>query len=183
MIKRLSYLLCLLLLFFLTFDFLVFQLQRYQIRCQFLERAEKEFPDELLVTFKYPCSNPGAFESDEFSFQNSMYDVVSRESRGDSVIVHCVNDSREEALMDSFFRQLSNSNNKSYPVNNASKNWLLNKIFFDPPGKIHFNVFSDRIDQNDKEKFKLLTSFINIQDPPPEAELCDAQFYNCSFLL
>lgn len=119
--------------------------------------------------------NPNAHfqlkEKNEFSLDGKMYDFVSTETVGETIVFTCHQDEKEERIMADFQAHQPNPSNsgKTVSPNKSIKKRL--KIFissFILPGENEkFYSFSQ------KQNFKLLrekykSEFIEINSPPPE---------------
>lgn len=105
----------------------------YVIKQFFIKEAAEEtmhskegIAAELRFAFKLKNNQPeeASFrwtDNDEFTYEGMMFDVSQKEIKGDSVILHCINDTDELSLIEQF-KNLFNSK----PDNKSSEN---NSIF------------------------------------------------------
>ena len=170
MAKRFSYLLCILLLFFLTFDFLILQLQRAHLRMQVKEMTEEQCRKEFTVTFVYHKDNPGVFSEDEFLYKENMYDVKKRLNKGDSVYITCINDTREKALMESYFCRFIGSGQNTVPARKQSERWRLNKQFYELPAVFLCSNQSFPVYEKPDNELLSDSPFLKKPELPPEGK-------------
>src|SRR5512145_2319928 len=94
------------LLFVLIFQgaghFFVFKIQQHEIRREMKRRIKAGVPETELVLFKILDQKPDpAFQrvdAHEFRFDGKMYDIVRRESHGDTTWYYCLSDELETQL-------------------------------------------------------------------------------------
>ena len=106
-------------------------------------------------------------ESKEFSFNNEMYDVVDIKMKGNTILIQCIKDSKEDILIRQYCA-LFNQQNKS---KSSNKNSALLKLFtqiFTLEKAYNFTLYTVQVQNN----FPLIA--INIQKntkdiltPPP----------------
>ncbi|MEH6406547.1 MAG: hypothetical protein V7767_04635 [Leeuwenhoekiella sp.] len=110
-------------------NFIVFKIQQYQVRREIIQRIRQGIPTEQLslITIKHNQTKTVIWkESDEFSYDGIMYDVVKQELQADkSIVYYCVKDDMETALVIKLYKDLKKSqktkNNRLYPVKIAFK--------------------------------------------------------------
>lgn len=125
--------------------------------------------EQLLIT--NPSSDPDFkwAEKGEFRYHGKLYDLVSEEVRGNSIILNCINDKKEEELVsrhDQFQHLLSGINSPERTKNTRAlqslviKQALLRNFSFQPPTPSLLVIFYDPI-----QDMKSIT--ISPTYPPP----------------
>jgi len=111
MFKRLFASLLILLLVFNTAGYIVVyrQLHKYFKQVGFKE-TKKHFTKEELtpILLEEASAHFEWVKPHEIRYHGSMYDIVFREKQGDSVILYCISDERENLLEQAFFTFLEN---------------------------------------------------------------------------
>ncbi len=72
---------------------------------QEMKKNLRHFPDHLLTTFVFGPNEKNEVvwhEKDEFSIDGKMFDVVEKIPSGDQLIVRCISDTNESALVAAF---------------------------------------------------------------------------------
>jgi hypothetical protein len=131
-------------LFLIVFGFysfgniLLFNFIRQEIRSEIktLIKSGDKSRVEIIAISKKNLKNPSIFKmvkSNEFIYQNKLYDIVSSTNTKDSIIFHCINDTKEEKLIKNFLTEsindlLNGSFNERLPKFNSLKLIFLDKI-------------------------------------------------------
>jgi hypothetical protein len=143
---------------------------RYEIK-KLIKSGDKSRV-EIITISKIKLSNPSIFKKvkiNEFIYLNKLYDVVSSVSTKDSIIYHCINDTKEEKLIMNFLSESiydllnGNFNDRLPKFNN------LKLIFLDRISHIIINLVNSFQNINfydTKETLKFI--YYKIPTPPPK---------------
>ena len=113
--------------------------------------------------------NQFSFNGDnELQYQGQMYDVIDKTTIGDSIVINCISDKKEDELIQLVFSELVNKND-----NSTGKELPIFKLKLD-----HFNnqssyFFPVNITNNQHNFFLppdhvlLPQPFLNVSSPPP----------------
>ncbi|MBI1780985.1 MAG: hypothetical protein HYR66_06395 [Sphingobacteriales bacterium] len=104
---------------------------------------------------------------DEFHYQDRMYDVISKKIIGDKLFINCINDDKEEELIEHNIDIAKKENNK--PGNTSSgMQLILSLVFVSPEAYLipSFNISSHL--PVSAYQFRLLNRSGDIFIPPPQ---------------
>lgn len=113
----------------ITGVFFVFKIQQYKVRKEIKHLIKAGIPENELHEFH--LSNKDYEQLNwvrpdiEFQKGNEMFDIVRAETKGDSILLHCVND-KEEAVL---FAQLDELIQKKMEKESKAPNSPINKVF------------------------------------------------------
>jgi hypothetical protein len=103
-------------LLFLNVGYFVFyQLRLAEIKAEMKKEVLRSRRSEL-TRFKFSAKETASLEWEEdteFRFKDEMYDVVSREDRGDTTTILCLSDKKENELKKLFANNLGKSTGKT----------------------------------------------------------------------
>lgn len=110
--RILSQLVCGLLLFCMVTNisglFLVFCCQQQELKREMKQylSLHPQSPDITIISFSIQEQRLLEWEgADEFSLHNQMYDVIKKVQQGNKLVVYCVPDAKESALIKNFLQQ------------------------------------------------------------------------------
>lgn len=106
-------------------------------------------------------------DEDEFHYRDNMYDVITKKIVGDKLFITCINDDKEEELIDRYIDIAKKENNK--PGNASSgMQLMLSLVFVSPENYLipSFNISSHL--PVSVYKFRLLNRSNDILIPPPQ---------------
>lgn len=115
-----------------------------------------------------PTDNTFYWEEDnEFHYRGKMYDVISKKIIGEKLYITCINDSKEEELIDLYISITKKENNK--PGNTSPTiQLILSLVFVSPETYVipSFNISSHL--PVSAYQFRLLNRSGDIFIPPPQ---------------
>ncbi|MGN6401043.1 MAG: hypothetical protein ACTHMD_11355 [Flavisolibacter sp.] len=82
----------------------VFRLQLGEIKAEMKEKL-RNYADENVVEFSFNADDAKKIkweEDHEFRFNNEMYDVIKKHQQGDQLIIRCIPDKKEKALLEAY---------------------------------------------------------------------------------
>ena len=119
--KKPLYILLIVFLFLNNFAYVILFLQsRMEIKKEMFRRiAAGDYSGELICfTFNNDSEIKWKViwkDDHEFEFNGTMYDIVKKDTKGDTIILYCINDEKESELIKSFLKENSKEKNKSVP--------------------------------------------------------------------
>ncbi|MBK7871830.1 MAG: hypothetical protein IPJ74_14695 [Saprospiraceae bacterium] len=112
-------------------EYLVVKIMRWDIRQEIKNRIQSGVPTHELVQVKISKTNPPKdfvrIDRREFRLEGRMYDIVSQEEQGDSILYHCIFDERETLLNNNIEAQTKKEFAQS-PDRQQQQKELLQKI-------------------------------------------------------
>lgn len=164
--------LILILIFQFSGAYLLFHIQRGQIREQIKAGIKQGVPDSQLQILKFEMGSAAFqslhfYEKKEFRFKGEMYDIVKKEIHGASIYLYCINDHQETTLLASLDSLVKKNWNES-PASEQHQNTLLAlSSFYNRPEifQIHTLLHPTALISN-PYSFKVKT-WIKHQDTPP----------------
>lgn len=155
-------------------EYLAVKATQWDIRGEVKSRIKAGVPSEELVVVKILKKEPPREfirrNAREFSYQGRMYDIVSQEERGDSIIYLCIFDERETALYANIEQQIKDQLAHN-PERQQQQKELLQKIpkfylLHTNPFIISFKCFSEL---HENRRHLLPALFLEVISPPPDA--------------
>ncbi len=127
-------------------------------------------PKELIVNFEFSASDLDKIQwihEKEFRYQGMMFDVLRKEKIGEKLVVHCINDKKEEKLFDNLTNCVDSQTQDKVPLKNILKliySFLVSGIYQDNL----FDLF-DKIKRSFEfnDEFKPNQTIMEIPTPPP----------------
>ena len=157
--------------------YIAFKGVQYSVKKEIKRKLKNNVPeDELFIIrltksdiskgkngFKYIEANK------EFTYNNKMFDIVRRETKGDSVIFHCINDVQEENILANIDFLVKENFCKSPATKKKASNSI--KLIIKhalPKSDIEFpsNCLSKLL--SEKYFSTIFPIFIDVISPPPE---------------
>jgi hypothetical protein len=111
-------------LLFLTFSwqligfFTYFECERLRIRKEIKQRIKESIPDNQLHVLVFSANEMKQLvwhKSDEFQYNNRLYDIVSRRATKTGWELHCISDTQESHLMANLSAETADNMSKSAP--------------------------------------------------------------------
>lgn len=154
-------------------EYVVVKATQWDIRREVKLRIQSGVPSDELVRISISKDKPPKDfirrNAREFSYQGRMYDMVSREERGDSIIYLCIFDGRETTLYANI-KQYIKYELAHDPDRQQQQKELLQKIpkFYlvhTNPYIISFKCFSE---SHEDRQHRFPAVFTNVLSPPPD---------------
>lgn len=108
--KKLLTILLLILIFFTSFGhYFLYQYISKRIKSEIKSFIKHNYESELYETIKYSKNGeagdkPKFIDKKEFIYKNKLYDIVRKTESGDSIVIVCINDVKEEQLISEFIK-------------------------------------------------------------------------------
>jgi hypothetical protein len=164
--KCISILLILILVINIESNYLVYSILRFKIQSETWENIKKGISDKDLCLIVVPVNSKSGiywFEKDkEFLYQWKMYDVVKIKSDKNSTTYYCINDEKEQQLIDNYEKN-KNRNNEHEKL---LKKILISEYIPTKTFSFHQFLLKQQINSLFILHYKYL--FINILSPPPK---------------
>lgn len=153
----------------------VHKAMQYQIRKQVKRITKKSLKYEELEIIKIPVSyikkghkDFKLIHSKEFRLKGKLYDIIDQKQEGDTLILLCINDRKEEQLI----RRYLASNDVNTSPNQKTKNTRnLIKIIISeaiPDQELDYFLELFSIIKHFENSFKINQSAFEVISPPPE---------------
>jgi len=152
----------------------IFHFHQSEIKREVKQAIKSNPGNENIVKFSFSVNDKESIEKlswegdDEFILDGEMYDVISKKIENGKLIIHCISDKKETALIKKY-EEISQNN----PLTSSSKKSILllkwlNGIY-SPPGVQDFLIDQPRL----KLSFQRNNSFISstcsdVLTPPPQ---------------
>lgn len=91
--------------------FPIFKIEQYTIRREIKTRMKSAIPDSELKVFSYQIGSQEAIKygnRHEFEIEGEMYDVVRRETEGETLNLYCLHDEKETDLFNKLDQMVKN---------------------------------------------------------------------------
>jgi hypothetical protein len=153
--------------------FLIFNVQRSQVRHEIKQEIKKGVPEHELCRITAGPSNSSLFKwfrEDEFSYKDEMYDVVKKEVVDENTtIYYCISDRQETRLFANLNKMvkkaMDSGNQPNQPAQNLFK--ILKSLYNNSSYKLlKENVLSLEYPIFPNSDYS--SPVINILSPPPE---------------
>lgn len=174
--KLLSILLLFSILFNMTGIYIAFKIEQAHIRSSIKHEIKDGIPEDELHEFHLSQKDYDQLNwvrpDIEFRRRKQMFDIVRRENKGDSIILHCVNDKEESLLFAHLDELIQNKMNKESKTPNSPLNKIVKVIKV-----VYVNDFSSFILEHQTlnaeigfyETTKLYNSpSLGVPTPPPD---------------
>jgi hypothetical protein len=106
--------------------YLVFRIRQIELKAEVKTYLKTHTNDHHLTHFQFVVLNGQVQDSrlnwedeDEFELSGNMYDVIGKSIKGDTLIIHCLKDEKENSLVKSF-EHLQNSQSRDGKNKSAS---------------------------------------------------------------
>lgn len=151
----------------------VFQVMEFQAKKEIKKRIKSNLQEPELTVITVTAWNQDELnwlEDDrEFIYRQQLYDVVKKETKGETIFYYCINDTREKELFanlnDHIDRHVKNdfSHNKQKKsiLQKAINEYVIIKTF-------SFSLFSSSIPLMYADNFVLNQGYVQQFFPPPE---------------
>ena len=152
---------------------IVFESMLYSIHKEVRSTFTNNIPDNNLIAIAVDNKTKSAIrftdDDDEFMYNGKMYDVVRHETKGDTVIYHCINDTKEDALFANLNTEVKKNMNTA-PVKHKTQQ-ILNKtsisLFYEELKNEHSNIsYSFNYPIN---YIVTISHYYDVITPPPKA--------------
>lgn len=114
------------LLFYSFGYFIVFKSVQYSIRKEIKQIARQKIDVNSLECFEFSLEylhNPDKdfkwIESKEFRYKGKMYDILKTEKTQNTIKLYCINDEKEEVLVDNFLKFSNDFSGTNIPQNQS----------------------------------------------------------------
>lgn len=148
--------------------------QQFERKKEVREKLLSSIPPEETDQFVFDLVNgePAAAglyweEADEFHFNGTMYDVISKETINGKLYIRCINDNKEQELKNKLSDLTQKQNNKSSAAG-VSFQWLISLSFIKPASFVLKELFIQSFKNYRPYKASLLQVALAILVPPPQ---------------
>jgi hypothetical protein len=155
-------------------QFGMFELVQTNLRSESTERINRGIPQHQQVIFRFgvedyrdKSSQINWKDKDEFRLDGKMYDIIKKETSGDSVYLYCIID-REESDLYSILDKLIEDDSENSDKENRINNYFSHFYSYSPQNNFH------KIYQSENRYFgriviSLLEGDLSLGTPPPRA--------------
>lgn len=148
--------------------------QQFERKKEVREKLLTSIPREETEQFVFDLVNgePAAAglyweEADEFHFNGTMYDVISKETINGKLYIRCINDHKEQELKNKLSDLTQKQNSKSSAAG-ISFQWLIGLSFIAPSSFVLKNLSIQSSNNYPSYKASLLHIALDIVVPPPQ---------------
>lgn len=169
--KKITAILLLLCLLFTAFGYhIVFQFQIAEAKTEMQQHIHSALYSKVysdLVFDQKHIADISWIEEDEFRWNGEMYDVISKESLGDSLLIRCIPDNKETLLVCQYLRSGKDNESGQQPSTYLIR--LMNSYFLsttlEVPAAIQHRIYKIYKPYS----FYILANFLPVSTPPPRA--------------
>ena len=126
-------------------------------------------PLDKLVIIKVSNEKKGYQRIDKYEFmlKGKMYDIIKEETRNDTIVFHCINDTKEDELIASFSGLINDNTNNSGLLKNLKQifNFMFLGAFIEEKQSKHLNFYSIFNHYLFDEDYKSIV--LDVTTPPP----------------
>ena len=115
--------------------YFVFKIAQFDVRAEMKSAIKRNIPMKDLEVITIPATANGSNDSqtrfiddNELIYQGKLYDIVKRELSGNNIIVYCINDKKEEVLLENLYAKLTRENDITKNMNDKSGHILTSMI-------------------------------------------------------
>lgn len=159
--------------------FIVFQIQKYNIRKEVYKKIKSDFVSINAVEIEYTYSNISEFtwikKCKEFVYRNAMYDVVKAEKIENGFRLYCLKDDKEKELHNKLENHITETLNKN-SAKQKNKKTNNAKQLHDFLKEDSYELIASYVDcmSYNTSSFIIPESVIPVKAPPPEPEFLQA---------
>ncbi|MFH0864706.1 MAG: hypothetical protein V1904_00825 [Bacteroidota bacterium] len=164
--------LCVLFLFNIMGYYTAFLIQRAQLKKEMKAYIKSDAGAENLQKLFIPVVQFAAsvdfIEDNEFIYNGELYDLVKKETSDSVIILYCINDKKEQLLLETAREHFSRNHDENSSTNNNSsvlKN-IIKEALPENPNFITYSVC--HITQGTNYSSLIITQYIAITSPPPK---------------
>jgi hypothetical protein len=149
---------------------IIFQLQIAEAKTEMKQQIHSALYSEVyadLVFGQQQMQNITWLEENEFKWNGEMYDVISKEFSGDSVLIRCMPDNKETLLVNQYLKSGKGDDTGHQPSNCLIR--LISSYFLitslEVPSSIQHRIYKIYKPYS----FYILANFVPVSTPPPRA--------------
>lgn len=150
-----------------------FLIKRTQLRNEMKSFIKSEAGAEslrkLVIPLDYYASSVNFIEDNEFIYKGELYDLVRKETSGNNIIIFCINDKKEQALLNNAKEHFSRNHDQKNSTNKSSS-VLKNIIKEALPENSNFITLSvSQMISGFDDASHITMQYIPVTSPPPKA--------------
>jgi len=153
--------------------YFIYLFQQYQIKEAVKEQLLKHIPDESLIAINAGL-NKDAIEWEEegreFSMNGDMYDVARIKTVNGNTILYCINDTKEDQLLEELAKSVRSANDNTATGKDAKHTIKFQMVDFVVPVPEKITTISNLLAQQKFAEYDvaILSSIKEIDLPPPK---------------